>query len=261
MMRFGVANSIAKDKNYDPVDTLDFAIKQHIKCVQLYIDQAWEQKPLLLDLITTRACQNGIVLLCHAPEPLNESVCEKEILSVASRLLTYQKEKYLVVHFDEQQPIDTALTCINRLNRSGFTVCVENYYQSYCPDKLIDTINQYNLLLENAYYDHHALLPVIDIPRFFITQIRDQINPLFLTKMIFNHLALYSYTPIVHVIDVSHWDQNRDSWCAVGKGLIPYRHIFRFLKENAIVAEFYIFEFENTEQVVQSIQYINRSCC
>lgn len=252
----GVGSSVSRDKDCDSLDTLLFSRDNDIKIAQIYLDYNLINKHNLIEEVREFAKINGIRLTCHSPEMLNEKTLSKSIISAANELLIYQKEKKIIIHFDENENLKDSLANIEELNRNELTVCLENFYNKKDEVTFLKNISAFNSIFSHAGKYALPLYPVIDFPRLFISDIIGNYDSLSIAKQIIDNLARYSIKIILHLIDFLDYSQERDCWCVLGKGLMPYGPIFEFARKRQIIYDHCILEYEEKGMFLESLSEI-----
>jgi sugar phosphate isomerase/epimerase len=252
----GVATSVSRDKKYDPIDTLLFCKENGIALAQIFLDDNLINNRKYITEVRHFAHDCSVRLTAHAPTPLNSTLCDETFVAAAKELLLYQKEKLVVVHFDEQEPLKHIVNHIQFLNKRGFTVGLENYHCSKNEADFLVHIDTYNSVFSVAQKYELLIYPVLDYARLFITDIFCVYDSLVLTGQILDHLAHYTPRMILHLIDFNDYNQHRDSWCVLGKGLMPYKAIFSHAQQNGIVYDHIVLEYEDKELARQSIEQL-----
>jgi hypothetical protein len=239
------------------MDTLRFCVEHGVPLVQIYLDHSLAGNPAHIAQIREFALRNAIRLTCHAPEPLNGNVVSERIQNAAMDLLAYQQEKFLIVHFDETQPLGRILDLIGRINRSGMTVCLENFYSSRENAAFLANLETFNSVFSAAGTSSLRVLPVMDFPRLFIEHIHSSHDSLSLCEGIIDHLAAHAARLILHCIDFIDYDhRSRDTWCAVGRGLVPYRAILARAAEKNLAYDHWVLEFEDKALTLESLESV-----
>ncbi len=252
----GVASSVSAHCNYEPFDTIGFAIEHGIRAIQLYLDQDLMSSPSKIDEIAQVTMNEGITVICHSPEAFNTKTVADQIIRGVNRLLCYQKERRLVVHFDQDVSFQAMFELSSTLNKKGITPLLENSYKPDQETLLLDCFTKFNALFSMAQNQNLTIVPVIDIPRLFVAEIIERYDSLLLTKILLNTLANHGIQPVLHLIDFTDYNQKRDSWCAVGKGVMPYTEIFSFLETIGIQPLLSILELEKKEHVIESFEWL-----
>jgi sugar phosphate isomerase/epimerase len=105
--------------------------------------------------------------------------------------------------------------------------------------------------------DNLKVIPVLDLPRLFVPEIFNNFDSLDLCLKIIEHMAVNTEHVILHLIDMkNHNHISRDSWCPVGRGLMPYKKIFDFAKQKNIHYDHWVLEYENKELTLESLVYL-----
>lgn len=250
----GVATSVSKDKNYDSMDTLEFAKKNNINLVQIYLNDELLGKPEFLVKVTKYAKDNNISLLCHSPEPLNNNVFKNNIIGCANELLKYQGRKKFIIHFDETIELSDSLKFIEELNKKKLCVYLENFYSELNIFTLLRNINIFISIFSITKNSNLSVIPVVDLPRLFINGIANKLDSLIFTKQLFDYLAIHTVSVALHMIDFSDNRQGKSSWTVIGKGLMPYNDIFNFCKTLGISFDHCILEYEDKKLFLDSVK-------
>ncbi|MGD9200088.1 MAG: hypothetical protein PVI26_00870 [Chitinispirillia bacterium] len=254
----GVATSVSKYVNYDPLDTLQFSLHYNIKIIQIYLNENILFNARKIEKISTIARQNDKIIICHSPYFLNKNGISEKIISAANDIMQFQNEKKIIIHFDERENLTDSLEYVKILNNRGLSVCVENYYQNKNETSFINNLNRYNSLLILIKHFNLSAFPVIDFPRLFITPIFKNFDSLFICKQLCDLIAELSLPTTVHFIDFTNYNQNRSCWCELGKGLMPVFEIFSFLKIKHCIINHLILEFEDKRMFLDSVSKIQR---
>ena len=254
--KISFASSISFDKGYAPMDTLAFCKEKNIKRAQLFMDKSLMGNAQQIDKISKFAKQNNIAVTCHAPTPLNKNFTNKELLDSLQKILKYQDEKKVIIHFDPNAPLAEIMMTIESINDAGLTICLENFYPETSRYEVIQNISAFNIILTLAAEHEFNLIPVIDFPRLFINNIKDHADSLLLTEMLINTVAIVSNRLILHLIDFDNYDQKRNSWVPIGEGKMPYKTIFNSMKKLGIEIDEAVLEYEDKKLATNSVEPI-----
>ncbi len=257
-MVIGVATSVSKLQAWDPLDTLDFAIKNEIPLVQLYLNETLLKDKLLQEKVRIVTKDSHITVTCHLPGFLNRRDLTPAIVEAACAVLVFEKKKQVVVHFDEATTFDEAIQCIKTLHGRGLSVGIENYHVNY--SAINKNVSKYCHLISKAKEIGLNVCAVFDIPRLFIKEIASNHNSLNLANKILKSLAQIKYPLILHCIDVTDANQDREDWCAIGQGIIPYDKIFQLIKSTGNLLDHVVLEFEDKDKICESIGVIKKLC-
>ncbi|KMQ52067.1 hypothetical protein CHISP_1056 [Chitinispirillum alkaliphilum] len=255
----GIASSVSAHCGYDPFDTLSYAVKNNISSVQLYLDRSLMQSPSDIDRLSQIAKESNISLVCHSPEFLNRKTTKDTLIDGMNRLLKHQQQRAMIVHFDSEVGFEEITEIVKELNHKNIVPYLENFYPAGDEYRFLSSFSRFNSVFALSAQEKLQIVPVIDIPRLFISNIVENFDPLLLTKLLFTTLSEHEYEPVLHLIDFTDFSQNRDSWCPVGKGKMPYREIFSFLKREGITPTLSILEFEQKEHVSGSIEWLKEN--
>src|SRR5262245_29676100 len=115
----GVATSVGWDgRAYDTLAALAYARAHAFPLVQVYLNPE-----LAADADARREVvrqSGGLHLLCHAPAVLGDGPATDPAVTAAARdLLRQETEKWVVHHFDENQPVEATLAWAERLLADG----------------------------------------------------------------------------------------------------------------------------------------------
>lgn len=237
------------------MDTLLFAVENNISIVQVYCDYDLISSPEYIKEIREFAREGTVSLTCHAPEPLNDKVVSETVLSAANLLLKYQEEKKIIVHFDEQEHLKNILEHITAITEAGLTVCLENYHTAKDEKTFLESIDTFNSVFGLAKKYNLPIYPVLDFPRLFVSDIFNRYDSLVLTEQIIDALAKYHFKVIWHLIDFLDYNHtDRGSWCALGKGLMPFKAIFEHARDKNIVYDHCVLEYEDKKLTLESLE-------
>ncbi|MBN1982038.1 MAG: hypothetical protein JW795_10930 [Chitinivibrionales bacterium] len=257
----GIATSVAKEKRYDTLDALEFAVHHRFPILQVYLDFELMSNPALMEKVRHRADSQKVRLTCHSPESLSKALINKEIFTAARYLLHHQEQKQLIVHYDERVSIQESFAVIKRLHEEGFSVCLENFYQEQTEQALIRNLNCYNGL-QFLTADHHIpFYPVFDLPRLYIAAIFKHYDSLLLVKQMIDTASVCEHQIILHLIDFASYTQERQNWCTFGSGLMPYEEIIAYCRRQQCRCNHAVMEYEDKTMTLQSVAAVHRLLC
>ena len=252
--KIGVATSIFAEKGFDALLSFDYVQNHQLGAIQLYMDKGLEaDKERILEQ-QQLAKNSSTKVLCHSPYYLNKEALDGKHIAALRLIFPRGQKNYVVFHFDENTPTSEALRTIENLNSSGITVALENFYQDQTQAGLAKNLNRFRNLIAMAKQERLDLIPVIDIPRLFITPFQP-FNPTFLVELLLELLENQSI--ILHLIDSKSPKQDRDDWVAIGSGTIPYTYIFKLLKQYNITVDTAILEYEKESLATSSISVLS----
>ncbi len=254
--KIGIATSLFKENDFDPIKTVEFALANKISIVQLYLNPQLEYDSAQLADLHTLFEENQLTMLVHSPHYLNKAVLDGHHTAALSKLFPARSKRYVVVHFDEKCSMQEALKSAEDLNRAGFSIALENFYQGRTEKDLLENINNYITLIRLAAERKIDLVPVIDFPRLFIEHFAG-CAPAFLTKLLLHGISLANRDIILHMIDTKDAKLRREDWVPIGEGIIPYGEIFEMLEEYRFNILSAILEFEDVSLGEKSLSYFS----
>jgi len=254
--KIGIATSLFKDNGFNSFDTIDFAVANGIKTVQLYMSEQLEKDNNEIERIRQRFTETGLEMIVHSPYYLNKKALDSHHLSALKRIFPDRARNFVVFHYDENSSVDEAIATAEDLTRAGLTVALENYYQGREEKDLRENINGYTTLIKKAMSLHLDLVPVFDIPRLFIEHFNTY-SPAFLTKLVLHSISTCTKDIILHIIDTTDVRQRREDWVPIGEGMIPYNEIFATMDEYKFNVLTAILEFESVELGEKSLSFFD----
>jgi len=235
----GVASSVAKQFGYSWQKTLEFARKEHLNPIQLYLPQQ-----LTAEHIRIISQLKAEDLYLHLPVKFNkESIQQIVQKKEFSATLFIQHEKYL------------ANDDLDFLQNSSLKLGVENDSDSEVGSflKFIKRLNERGLL-QSA---------VLDIPRFY-KQFHKKNSVESITAEIVKVLKFCSYEriPVIFIIiDSISFSMDREEWTVLFNGLVPWKKIFIAGKKLYIPLKSYLFEYEDYDMVKKSVIALREFLC
>ena len=237
--RIGIANSVAKQENYDWEVTLRFARRNDISLVQLYLPPL-SQFPRALSQVRTHHPQR-LRLIWHLP-PVHS---KPQLIDYLKPLKSIPSDQIIIQH---QRILTPELAAT--IAQYGYTPGLENDDPQGDPDSFLYYVQA---IRETC---GQAPAVVFDVSRFFV-----QLYPRFSREQIIRSaLDLFLYCReaalplILHVIDHKTLQGGRDQWVPFSEGDLPYRVLFDFIRKNQIPLTACIFEYEDFETTTRSIR-------
>lgn len=252
-----VASSVAFQHNFDNLQALSYAIENDFGSFQTYIDQRVISDPSLALQIAVTAKSHGIGLIAHAPGVLNEAIATDPAINAAIQaVLQFEQQRLVVYHHDEDISDDDALQAFTYLNGLGFTVCYENYFKPGGVEAT-SSFPSYLALVSKAKTAGIDLIPVFDIPRLYDEQLNlPAETALALIDDAFRMFRQLGTQVILHLIDGQVVSQ-RDQWCPIGQGKIPYSSIFNRVLEQRIPIGLVVLEYEDQVSPLASRTFLD----
>lgn len=250
--KIALSTALSANHNWDPVFSLELTQKFGLDFCQIYIGEIFNNNSKLLEKI--RAFKN-IKYIIHSPSPLNTEALKKSEIDVIENLIP-DKEKYVVYHHDYKTDLHIVLDIIENLNNKGITPLLENFYSEKRIDQVRLNINSYIDIITASKKKNLKLFPLIDFPRLFIHEIAEQMNSEAETNKLLDKIAELGFNLYIHAIDVQNPNQNRESWCEMGRGCIPYNKIFQKIIDLRIQVPLIVLEYEEEKHIPGSLQFL-----
>lgn len=253
-MILGIADSVLKEKDYDPIDTIHFAVENKFSLVQVYVSESLIKDKRLQKIISNVASNNSLKLTCHSPITLGQDKLLEDFIKSAQAIMKQERVRKTVFHFDETTSLNQALTVIKKLQQNDLIVCIENYFSSKNKKSVKDNIKKYLSLFAKAKSKDFPILPILDLPRFFdeTNNIIDEATDI--VQDLVQQLNNLNYSIILHLIDSKSHNQERKNWCPFNEGVIPYERLFEHFNQLKVNIDHIVFEFEDTINTIKSKQ-------
>jgi len=238
MFELGVATSIAKKHQYSWDYTIDFCLHHDLNLIQFY----W-QTPF-------PSCKWKNALQIKKRYLHLDEIAEadyKNVLNGCQTFKQYYDSNKLILHQEKTWESDNLCGLINRLNGQGFMVGIENH-AGMLPSDFIT-------LIKKCHYLGQKIFVVLDVHKFFhrfhkLNSIEKILNVLNRLLLLCGQLNL---TLVLHIIDSQSFESDRDSWCPLFNGIVPYRLVFDIISSNSIHCEGMILEYEDDLNTLESI--------
>jgi hypothetical protein len=121
---------------------------------------------------------------------------------------------------------------------------LENFFQEGGVQNAERNLRKYNAVFSLVNNFDVRIFPVIDIPRFFHEKLGFKENEaLDWCYQVLNFFGNRRIPVLLHLIDAHHPGQDRNDFCPVGEGYIPYQKIFNFMFKNQVAVEGIILEY------------------
>lgn len=245
-----IASSVSTECGWDPLDTLTFTREMGVNCAQLFLSEAYRKNTSLVKESSLLAWEWGIEILCHSPVDLTEEILNEELTEGFNTLLQYQDTRDIVVHHNPSVPLKQALHIIKEMKNRGLRVCLENFYPS--PEDIGSVIDDYLLLMKEAQGLNCAA--VIDVPRLYVDpHIEEGSSRGFVEKLL---TGLKGIPLILHLLDCMETSHNRELWCPVGQGIIPYSELLTSLGDYPSVFEKIVLELDEKKHIEPSLCFL-----
>jgi len=254
-MNIAIATSLFAENGFDEFLTINFAEENKISAIQFYMNTNLQNNKTKITEIRNSCLKKQIKILCHSPKMLGEASNDITHCEALTSFFYESSPKYCIFHFDENCEIETMISDCEKLISLGIIPCIENFYINKTSDSLNANIKKFLAFFDIISEKNLPVLPVLDFPRLFIEQFAN-LNPISLTKSLIQKFS--NKKIIIHAIDSTSPKQERSDWCAVGRGIVKWNEIFDLIKKYEISAEFVVLEYENTDFVDESVEYIKK---
>jgi sugar phosphate isomerase/epimerase len=253
-MNIAIATSLFAESKFDPFLTISYAEENEICAVQFYMSQNIQENAKTIKKIRDLCEKKSIKVLCHSPFYIGNAA-QKEHCEALFNIFTKRDDKYCVFHFDEDNDIDVMLDDCKKLVDFGLSPCIENFYKDKSQSGLFANIEKYLSFFDRIIAQNIPVIPVLDFPRLFIEEFAD-FSPVSLSQQLIQKFAEQKI--IIHAIDSVSPRQDRQNWCAIGKGIVAYLDIFEAIKRLEVSVEYAVLEYENTLFIEESIRNLSR---
>ena len=255
-IRIGVANSISRNFDFDPLDTMAFAKQSDYSILQIYLNGDIIQDEKLLGKIR-KGVKDFEQVYFHAEGQLNEEFAESGYRAALYNFLDGIDNANYIIHFDEQSSIDKLIRLVDTLAKDGPQIYIENFFLKDGTEDVIKNLKKYMALFTLSSNFGTNLRPVIDIPRLFNKKTGfSEEESLEWTFQLSNFFGNRRIPTLLHLIDATDTGQARSSFTALGQGVIPYDKIFNFFKKTRPALEGIILEYEDKMNPLHSREYI-----
>ncbi len=252
----GIANSVSANFDFDPLDTVKFAKQENFDVIQIFLNQQLLDNEKLLFKLQKQHKEFKRVYY-HAEGSFNKDFPDSEYYQKLTHFLKNIEDPNYILHFDERIDIDRLFKLTDELSADGIKIFIENFFQKSSKASAERNIKKFTALFTLVNTVENVILPVLDIPRIFHKKLKfKKADALKWCYQLFNFFGNKNIPILLHLIDSSDAGQSRTSFCAVGKGYIPYSEIFDFIKKtNAPISDI-ILEFEDKINPVASRSFI-----
>lgn len=251
--KIGISTSIRDGGGFiNPIKALKLAMELNEKGVlQVYLDfQACQ----IADQIAILSQETGSLLIAHSllgVRELNRQQLHEEI-EIAKELLKFQSEKMVIFHYNPKWDVEEFLEYLQLFNESGLIPCVEN--------PVADKRDYSKFLqgIETAVKRGFRFYLVVDFGKIY-TQERGEFafseqEGNRVLEDLFQFAEDNKISLILHMMDSqSPIFKDRQYWCPIGEGLIPYKTvIFPLIVEYQSLIKAIILEYEDVKHLVPS---------
>ena len=235
--------------------TLSFAHDGLFDGVQIFLRPDWDRD--YVEAIGAALRSFYLEPILHWPQKLSLSRAADTYLLALSRAFFGQRDGGpIVMHFDGSLPVSETVAALNKVTEAGFLPALEN------------TIGVSEDALSRRYIEKYVAALVkaeracacIDIPRLWCSKNGPVNEALSRLAFIVGGLSALVEPAMLHLIDTKNEKQERNDWCCLGEGIIPWDDVGATLKVSGIQVKHVILEFEETEMTQKSFSFLERWC-
>lgn len=251
--RIAVSSALAVDHGWDPLYALGLCSRWSVSVCQIYVTNETAAEKSRLIRIREFAQAKGIELVIHGPADLGSSLITPSLMDAYRYLLEGQNRQVVVTHYNWRIPEQERRSAVEELNRNGLTAGIENFHYGKKSEDLIGEFDSWLTELAELDDSDRSAVAVFDLPRVFHSSVGSLVDSEMLVKRFFSQIPEKGRPFIYHMIDCRSDDQERSSWCALGKGSIPWR-------DNLIVDDrvlYFILEDEVADHIEPSIRFLS----
>ncbi|MEJ2049596.1 MAG: hypothetical protein P8Y60_07110, partial [Calditrichota bacterium] len=255
----GIANSVSANFGYDIFDALKYKELSNFDLIQIYLSKdILENKDTLNKLYDYLHESDGSTAYFHAEGFLNREFLQSEYSNCLFDFILRFEGSKLILHFDEKAQLEDLLEIISELSEKDSRLYLENFFQFTGKINAEKNIRKYLALFTLANSQQLHLSPVIDIPRFFNAALQFKAEEaLQWCFELLNYFGNRGILMLLHLIDAFNSTQERNSYCSIGEGYIPYDNILKFMVKTRAPIEGIILEFEDKINPLKSRDYLN----
>ena len=255
----GIANSVSANFGYDIFDSLKYKELSNFDLIQIYLS-----KDILKNEDTLKKLHDYLrkidikKVFFHAEGFLNGEFLQSDYANCLFDFIIRFEGSKLILHFDEKAQLEELLEIISELSEKESKLYLENFFQLTGKINAEKNIRKYLALFTLANSQQLHLFPVIDIPRFFNASLQFKTEEaLQWCFELLNYFGNKGIPILLHLIDAMKSTQERNTYCRIGEGYIPYNKILQFMLKTRTPIEGIILEFEDKLNPLKSRDYLN----
>jgi hypothetical protein len=241
MFKLGVATSIAQKSRYSWPYTVDFCIRNNLSLIQFY----WQYP---VPLVKKSQVLNIPTRYLHLPSAPDSSSSILNLSVACSDFIKLYRSDKVIIHQQDDDRSGSDETLIAQLNDLGCKVGIENHRS--------ESLTGYQSSLYTWYQKQYKIFAVIDVHKFFnrFYQVHSAQEILQAVTDLFLCCRELKLTLVLHIIDSRSFNSNRELWCPVFEGVVPYTQIFNIMKNLQVDCEGFILEYEDEIMTIESIR-------
>ncbi|HQU72686.1 MAG: hypothetical protein KDI06_03380 [Calditrichaeota bacterium] len=252
----GVANSVSSNFGFDPIDTIEYAQNGRFEILQIYLNQQVLDDPAVLDRILKDSHQFSKVYY-HGEGYLNDEFPGSDYQKKLYAFLERTEAPSFILHFDEKTNIDVLIRVVEKLGKQKPAILVENFFREKGKEAAEKNLKKFLALFTLSTNFGTPIYPVLDIPRLFHRDLEMETGEsLEWCYQVLNFFGNRRIPILLHLIDAQDNEQSRNSFVELGKGVLPYDEIFRFILKTRPTIAGAILEFEDKVHPISSRDYL-----
>ena len=243
----GIANSVSANFGYDVFDALKYEEQSNFDLIQIFLNSTHINDAIFLKKLKDYLLgSNDKPVYFHAEGFLNREFQRSEYSKKLFEFVSNFEHKKLIIHFDETEQLEEILDIISYFSDHEPILYLENYFRLSGKVNAEKNLRKYLALFTLANSQQFNLAPVIDIPRFFNASLKfTNDEALQWCFELFNYFGNRGIPILLHLMDATKPTQERNTYCTIGEGYIPFREIFQFMLKIKVPIEGIILEFED----------------
>lgn len=235
--RLGIATSVARNENFSWQVTLQRARETNIRQVQFYIKDATGLTEALQELV-----RSGPQIFPYFHLPPSDDA--RQIGEILTHLAQHFPEQFIVI---QHQPFIGGLQKLQKMF-PRMVIAVENDAPQQTPRDLLRFAEETSV--------SESFWTVIDVARFYHQAppllSNEALQTQILELLVF--LQKKSIPFLIHAIDIKNRQPQRENWCPLFDGLIPWHFILKTLRKSSDLLKCFLFEYEDWNMCLESIR-------
>jgi sugar phosphate isomerase/epimerase len=250
----GIANSVSYNLDYDPMDTIRFMGQSGFDLIQIYFNKKLiNDTQKLQSLIKQVEDQSLSNVYFHAAGEFNQDFLNTDYRETFNKFLENFEQPRVIYHFDENEELESMLQIVDKFAAQNRVLYLENFFQGEGIQKAEKNLRKFTAVFSLVNNLDTRIYPVIDIPRFFHQKLKFTLqDALGWCYQILNFFGNRDLPVLLHLIDSHKASQERNDFCPVGQGYIPYQEIFKFISKNQVAVEGIILEYLDKVNTLQA---------
>lgn len=250
----GIANSVSYNLDYDPLDTLKFMGQSGFDLIQIYVNKKLIDDSHKLRSISKKVNDQSLSnVYFHAAGEFNQDFLLTAYKESFFKFLENFEQPRVIYHFDENEELESILRIVDQFAAQNSVLYLENFFQAGGIQNAEKNLRKFTAVFSLVNNFDIRIFPVIDIPRFFHQKLEFSFKEaLSWCYQILNFFGNKDMPILLHLIDANKPSQERNDFCPVGQGYIPYQEIFKFIGKNRVAVEGIVLEYLDKVNTLQA---------